>query len=245
MTSTYSQNFAFEPPQPSGGSFAPFDADDFAARIIGLLPQAWFNDAAKAPGGNLWALVSGLSASDAEQYSRIAALRRSLRLATAGSLDDLEVISRDFFGDTLPPQTGESVESYRRRIGLRLFLPGGTREALRIGLRRLTGQEPVIIEPWNPGDCGAWDGPFGWDAAGVWGDLDLPWQGFVRTRRPATTLALDTPITGAWDGLAGWDGPPLHFADALQAQIPDNSVVYDTVNAVRPEGTTVWVQIRS
>ena len=246
MTATYSQNFSFAPSPPPGlGGPEPFGADDFAARIVRLLPQLWFNDAAKAPGGNLWAIVSGMSAADADFYSRIGALKRALRLTTAESVDDLAVIARDFFGSALPPQPAEALATYRRRIGLRLFLPGGTREALRVALNRLTGQDPVIIEPWNPADCGAWDGVRGWDTAGVWGDLDLPWQGFVRTRRPATTLALESPVIGAWDGLAGWDQPPLGFIDGLQAQIIPDSVVYDTINAVKPTGITVWVQIAS
>ncbi len=242
-TTQYSQNFAYEPPpsvQTSGP--APFSPDDFTSRIIQLLPQPWFGDAAKAPGGNLWALVSGMAASDADLYTRISSLKQSLRLLSAQTIADLAVIAQDFFGTDLLPLTGESVDAYRSRISLRLFLPGGTRQALRLSLNRLVGQDPVIIEPWNPGDCGAWDGPIAWDTAGHWGHLDLPWQGFVQTRRPMSVLTPPGPVLAAWDGAAGWDQPTLYFADALQAQVIPDSVVYDAINAVKPEGTTVWVQ---
>lgn len=243
MTATYSQNFLFEPPpQPGPGGTTPFGPDDFSTRIIQLLPQAWFNDAAKAPGGNLWAIVSGMAASDADLYARIGSLRQSLRLLSAETLEDLVAIAQDFFGSGLPPRAAESVESYRTRISLRLFLQGGTRDALRIALTRLVGQEPIIVEPWNAGDCGAWDGPLGWDTAGLWGDLDLPWQGFVQTKRPPSSIVVDSPVIGAWDGLAGWDLPNLSFNDALQGQITPDSVVYDAINSVKPEGITVWVQ---
>ena len=244
MTITYSQNFPFDPPPPPGsGGLAPFSADNFAVRIIQLLPQAWFNDAAKTPGGNLWALVSGLSAADADQYSRIGSLKRALRMTTAETIEDLEVIARDFFGTAQPPLTAETIATYRKRIGLRLFLPGGTRDAIRVALNRLVGEDPVIIEPWNPGDCGAWDGALGWDIAGLWGDLDMPWQGFVQTRRPISTLVPAAPVIGGWDTLAGWDQPQLSFADPLQPQIIPDSVIYDTLNAVKPERTTIWYQI--
>ncbi|MBO9539693.1 hypothetical protein J7643_03775 [bacterium] len=244
MSSTYSPNFLFEPPPaPSSDGSIPFGPDDFASRIIQLLPQAWFNDAAKAPGGNLWAIVSGFATSDADIYTRIGALGRSLRLNSAETLEDLAVIAKDFFGASLPPLDGESPDAYRNRIGLRLFLPGGTRDALRVALTRLLGQAPVIVEPWNPGDCGAWDGPLGWDGPGLWGDLDLPWQGFVQTKRPSSSIAADGPVIGAWDGLAGWDQSFLGFNDALRSQITPDSVVYDAINAVKPEGVTVWVQL--
>lgn len=244
MTSTYSSNFFFEPPPPPNpGGSASFGPDDFTSRIVQLLPQAWFNDAAKAPGGNLWAIVSGMAATDADCFARIGSLRRNLRLLSAETLADLSIIAQDFFGLALPPRSGESVESYRTRIGLGLFLADGTRDALHSALKRLVGQDPVIIEPWNPGDCGAWDGPIGWDVAGVWGDLDLPWQGFVRTRRPTSSVVVDGPVVGAWDGLAGWDQPNLAFNDSIQAQVIPDSVVYEAINAVKPEGTIVWVQI--
>ncbi|MNL64981.1 hypothetical protein D3C87_1892580 [compost metagenome] len=50
-------------------------------------------------------------------------------------------------------------------------------------------------------------------------------------------------MIGAWDGLAGWDLPDLGFNDALRSQITPDSVVYAAINAVKPEGVTVWVQL--
>lgn len=243
MSATYSPNFLFEPPlPPSPGGELPFGPDDLARRIIQLLPQAWFNDQAKAPGGNLWAIASGFSVTDAAFYSRIQALRRHLRLTSADTLDDLALIARDFFGTSLPPLEGESPDAYRTRLGLRLFRPAGTKSALQEALTRQVGQHPLIVEPWHPGDCGAWDGPLGWDGPGLWGDLDCPWQGFVLTKRPASRIVITGVLVGAWDGLAGWDLPALGFQDGLQAQITPDSVVYDAINAVKPEGITVWVQ---
>lgn len=243
MSAIYSQNFPYSPPTAESQiGPEPFSPDDFTSRIIELLPPAWFNDAAKAPGGNLWAVLSGIAASDADVYAKIGALKNNLRLQSAPTIADLAIIAADFFGLALPALPGESVEVYRTRIGLRLFLPGGTRDALRQALNRLVGQDPVIVEPWNPADCGAWDGPSGWDGSGLWGDLDAPWQGYVMTKRPVSSIVPDGPIIGAWEGQAGWDLGQLSFADALQGQILPDSVVYDIINAVKPEGTTIWVQ---
>lgn len=230
---------------------ALFDLADFTGRLIATIPRVWFGDAALAPdtpttpSGAAYALLSGIASGDTALYSNIQTLKQNSRMLTTQDQGVLALFAQDFFGaGVLPPLVGESLENYRARIIARLLIPGGTREGIRRTVYALTGRNPVIIEPWSPLDCGAWDVPtWGFDVAGCWTDPNPPWTGFVRVQRPLSIAANGQPYYGAWDGVAGYDTPVLYYSDLQPLQTVSDATLYSAINAAKAEGTTVWVQL--
>jgi hypothetical protein len=225
---------------------ALFGIDEWAGRFIRLVPRTWFSDVARKIGGRFYALMAGFGEGAAFIYQAIQTLRANSRLLTTQDIAVLTLFSRDFFGGTLPFLAGETPDQYRRRILARMFLPGGTREGIRRSVYNLTGLSPVLIEPWNPNDCGAWDvGPWGYDVAGAWGDPTLPWTGFARIQRPTSVASNGQPYAYAYDaGYAGYDTPLGDFADLQPLSTIPDSQLYAAVDGAKAIGTTVWVQLQ-
>ncbi len=72
---------------------------------------------------------------------------------------NLDLISKDYFGNELPRQPNETDNSFRNRILITLLQPKATRPAMRTALFRLTGIEPIIYEPFSVLDNGAYNVP--------------------------------------------------------------------------------------
>ena len=231
---------------------ALFDLADFTSRLIATIPRVWFGDASLAPdtpttpSGAAYALLSGVAAGDTALYANIQTLKQNTRILSTQDLGVLALMAQDFLGvGVLPPYATETANAYRSRLLARLLLPGGTREGIRRAVFNLTGTNPTIIEPWSPGDCGAWDAPtWGFDVAGAWGDQTLPWQGFLRIQRPVSVASNGTPYYGVWDGFAGYDSPSLYYADLTPIQTISDAAIYQAVAAAKPEGVIAWVQLR-
>lgn len=224
---------------------AKFDLNDWTRRAIALVPRIWFSDSARKAGGNFFALMAGFGEGAAFVYQQIQKLKANSRLLTTQDMDVLAAYSQDFFGNALPPLAGETVDQYRKRILARLFLPGGTREGLRRAIFNLTGKNPVLIEPWNPNDCGAYDiGPWGYDVAGAWGDLNMPYQGLVRIQRPSSVASNGQPYAFAYDaGYAGYDSPLGNYPDLQPIQTVPDAMIYKAIEDAKLYGTTIWVQL--
>jgi hypothetical protein len=214
------------------------DKADIAVRIRSKLPP-WFDGAASPVvdgfvQGAAWALSC--------VYSLYAYAQTQTRIksATDGWLD---LIAADFFGSKVTRSQNQSDTSFLARIIANLFRERNTRNAITSVLTAITGRPPRIIEPWNPGDTGAWDMGLYWDSAGYWGgDSDLPYQSFVTAYRPLS--ASNTDLAG-WDvPTGGWDTGVLFWADELSGAVTDADIIA-AVESVRMAGTIIWLDIES
>ena len=208
------------------------DTADIAARIRAVLPARWFPDDSPV----LDALLTGLAAGASSLYSLLAYVRTQSRLATASD-SFLDAISQDFFGPRLPRRGAELDDPYRDRIAAALVREHATRPALVAVLEGLTGRSPTIFEPARPADTGSYAGPaLGYGVAGAWGNLNLPFQVFVRARRPAAT-GIAT--------IAGYGTPgPLARATLADAggQVADTDI-YAAITSVMPTASIAWTSI--
>ena len=218
------------------------DQNDFQQRIISVMPS-WFGDITTAPviGG----LISGASYVYAQCYSLLASARQQTRIATAtggfaGYMDMIALASWDFFGDTLPRKPNEADGPFRARILAALFPQRVTRQGMMTALTLLTGTPPVLFEPWRPADAAC----AGYAYAGVSraGSPNTPAQAFITVTLPSGNGGAS--IAGASCNYAGAGSPYMAaVSEAILAGNITDQDVYDTVNAFKAEGTTMWVQI--
>ena len=214
------------------------DQNDFQSRIIGDLPP-WFGDVIVDP------IVSGLVAAGAYVMSTCYAVlgyvrpQTRIRTATDGWLD---LASQDYLGDTLPRKTAESDTAFRSRILANLLGERATRPGMIKALTVLTGNAPVIFEPWRPADAACANASY----AGVSraGSYTTPAQAFITVTLPPGDGG--GGIAGAATNYAGAGCGYMAAADAstLGSAIADEDV-YNTVNAFKAEGTTMWVEINN
>lgn len=102
----------------------------FVQRIIQSLPAAWWAQAALVPGGVTYVVLLAMAA--ALYYHKAGQLDYTIlqtRILTATGLN-LENISNDFFGSSLPRIAGESDMSYAARIIAQIQAPKATIAAL-------------------------------------------------------------------------------------------------------------------
>ena len=219
------------------------DTADIVRRLRAELPSRWFADDAPV----LNAVLTGAATVLAVVYGWITYARRQARIATADAYW-LDIISRDFFATALPRRQGEADASFRNRIFARLFRDTSTRAGIIAGVAFLTGRTATIIEPWNTGDCGAWNnGRMAWGTAGAWGSLALPNQFFMQVKRPNS---------GGVSGVQGWGTQPQMVggwgvgaiewvsASMFQGAVSDADI-YATITDLKAAGTTAWVNISS
>jgi hypothetical protein len=218
------------------------DANDMMARLVALLPLRWFPDTRPV----LSAVLSGLSDGWAWLYNMLGYVRLQTRIATATD-SFLDLISQDFFNGALPRRFGETDSAFRSRIQHELLRPRATRPALVAELTNLTGRTPTVFEPARPADTGAWTQMLGYNTAGGWGSLMLPFQLFVTAFRP---LGTGVPNVGGWGHLpagaaaGGWNTGAMEYASLamVQSQVTDadiNSAIATTV----PVAVTAWTRI--
>lgn len=217
------------------------DQADFLARIKALLPNGWFRD--ETPildavlGGIAWALsfIYGLTA-----YAK---LQTRIATATDGFLD---LISFDFFGNSLPRKLQELDSAFRARIQAELLLQRATRYGLIRALQILTGRTPIVFEPARPLDTGAYNcNIWGYNAAGGYGSLQLPFQAFVTAYRP---------IGQGIPNVAGYGNPEGAYNTGSQTEYANPSMIlgavtdsdiYAAVDSVKPAASIIWTQIQS
>ena len=215
------------------------DTTDMAGRTLAALPVGWFPDDAPT----LAMVLAGISASQSFIYGLFQTAKAQERIATASGAF-LDAISADFFGIGLPRFLNETDAQYRTRISAELLREKGTRAGLIRALTDLTGRAPIVFEPQNIADSGAWDtGTLYYDALGGWTDPSLTFQVFITAFRPASGGAVG--VSG-WDGLdAYWDaGTAFWWIDdsMVSGQVTD-AAIYARVASVIPAGTQAWVAI--
>ena len=214
------------------------DAADFQQRIIGVLPR-WFGDVSSSP------VVSGLIGASAyvfaQVYSLLAYVRLQTRIRTATD-GWLDLASQDYFGNALPREGNEADTAFRARILATLFPQRVTRPGMLGALTVLTGTPPVLFEPWRPADCFV----LGYSSLGIGqlGSYQMPAQAFISVTLPSGNGGAGIAGLGSnYAGLgSGWLALPgaSQLAGSVSAQD-----VYDTVNAFKAEGTTMWVEIQN
>jgi hypothetical protein len=209
------------------------DQADLFTRLRSIIPSSWFP--ADAPVAS--ALINAAAWALSSIYAQItyATLQTRIKTATDSNLD---LISQDFFGNTLPRFINELDGAFRARILANLFVKGPTRRAMSAVLGLVTGRVPDIFEPSNPTDSGGWDGGAFWDSSmGRWGD-PLPYQSFVTAYRPTggtASLAEWDTWRMSWDSYGAW-------SDIQPAQITDAAIIA-AVESTRAIGTIVWMRI--
>ena len=237
------------------------DADGFAMRMAQTFPNGWAsNDARYTVTGVVYNVLKMIGEElhfeldEALQYALDA-----MRIDTAqnGALD---LASLDFFGtDTfeLPRLPGETDAEFSARILENLLPTGATRKAVTAAVKRVTGSEPRVIEPWRPSDTGVLDGQPGngmvfWDVDNAvtpfrWTNPGLPWQGFIEFEIPAAQPFGATP-TPCYDvaTVFYWDVPTARGAwliDPSPSSFVGVQSVYDAINRTKVFGTIVWVRV--
>lgn len=216
------------------------DIDDFTARLRAALPEGWFGDVAPVRD----TLLAGPSQIGAWLYDLLAYTAQQMRLLTASGIA-LDAIAADFFGESLLRGAGQTDGSFRAAIIANLFRERGTRQAVVRILQDITGNTPTVFEPTRPLDTGAYGIGYGYGLAGGWGSMLLPDTAFVRIRR---RVGDGIPYVAGYGTPSGGYGRASRAAYVSLQQIADqvrDADIYAAVDAVRPVGTTVWVQIAS
>jgi hypothetical protein len=227
----YDQVVATIDPAPElGGS------DDIVRRVKLLLPKGWWNDVAPIRD----AIIGGVADVATWSYGLVAYAKKQTRVAWATDIW-LDIISKDYFRYTLPRRVNEHDDAFRLRIQKELIRERVTRKGMIDALTDLTGNIPVIFEPWNTGDTGAWDeGHFAWDISGGWGDTILPAQSFVNVVPPGAGISM----APGWDVAAmGWDIAGMWGDMNMISGTVTDQDIYNTINLTRPTGAIVWTQL--
>lgn len=215
------------------------DFDDIHSRLQALLPAGWFGD--KSP--VLDCVLSSCALSLTWCYSLYAYARLQTRIATASD-SWLDIAARDFFGTRLIRDEGMPDNELRRKISKSLFCERGTRQAITITLKELTGLAPTIIEPLRPADTGGYGIPTtGYGMDGRYGSRSIPYQAFVIAHRSVKSDTTDDCPQYETSDISSHsatenDDMTMSSGKATDAQI------YAAITAVKMQGTIVWVRVQ-
>ena len=193
------------------------DQQDFIARFRALLPSSGFPQGplSQNPYPVLAGLLAGAANAFAEIYSLIRYAKAQTRMATVSDAF-LDLAAMDYVGARVQRRPSETDSSFRERITNEVIRIRNTRQSIIIALTQLTTRPPIVYEPWNTNDTGAYGfayyggGPF--PGIGCYGSMGLPFTIFVQAFRPITF------------------------------SIPD-SEIYAAVNSVRAAGVTVYLSL--
>ena len=237
------------PAAPIGGQA------DFLQRLKSALPTGWFppqNTTSANLSPVLDAILSGPAWTNSWAYSLLSYTQNETRIATATDVW-LDIIAQDYFGTRIQRYVGETDAAFSARIRANLFAPAATRQAIYNIILALTGNAPVIFEPWNTGDAGgygggdavAWTG-VAYNFAGGYGNLQLPFQAFIEVERPIGKGIAN--VGGYYQG-SGWAGGGYNQGaieyvnpSIISQQVPD-AAIYAAIAAAAPAGSIMWVQL--
>lgn len=214
------------------------DQNDITNRIYRWLPSRWFPT---GPGTLVYAVVSGLAGGLAAVYALIAYAGMQIRIATATD-GFLDLISGDYFGDTLPRNQGELDSVFSARIRREIMRERDTRRAIDRIIFDTTGNHPTIIEPNRTSDIGCWRQGFAW-GTGNYGSRGLPFQLFVTTPRENPN---PFPIMMGWRATLGaYRGPYAAYAlpSIFPPPQPPDAAIIAAIEKVRAAGITVWLSL--
>lgn len=214
------------------------DQSDILKRLKSVLPR-WFGDSSAILDG----ILNGLAWSSSFVYSlwAYAKLQARIKTATDGWLD---MIAADFFGTSIRRQANQSDASFRSRIIINLFRERATRTGIVKVLQDLTGRTPLVFEPMRPADTGGYGtNSLGYNMAGGYGSLLLPYQAFVTAYRPVGT---GIPNVSGYGGAASGYGVASQGEYAAISMVKDavtDADIYAAVDSVKPAATIIWTRI--
>jgi hypothetical protein len=222
------------------------DTSDFVRRLRAVLPARWFPASAPV----LTGVLTGFASVWASLYTLLIYVIRQSRIATATGVF-LDMIALDFFQGRISRNKSEPDTHFRLRILTEILRPRATRAAVSQALTDLTGIRPIIFEPADTTDTGGYNrGGVGYNVAGGWGDLDLPFQAFITAFRPSGggisgvsgygNIGLGITTTG---GLGGYGQGTIEWAnlEMIQGGITDADI-YATVAAAMPVASIGWTR---
>jgi hypothetical protein len=218
---------------------------DILQRIKAILPVRWFGQNTPV----LDSVLSSLAAGWASLFDLVNYTKSQTRISTAFDVW-LDIVATDYFGDRIRRRSGESDASFRPRILAELLRDRCTRVAIYTLLKDLTGRAPAIFEPTNPGDTGCYGslatgniGGIGYCTSGGWGNLNLPFQLFVRAFRP---IAMGVAMTNGWGGNLGayGAGASTYIGLGMDSTQPGDLEVYQNVGRTTAIGTIAWISIQ-
>ena len=215
-------------------------AANIRSRLKAVLPSRWFSDSAPI----LDALLAAHAAGWAQIHVALDYLRQQTRVTTATD-SWLDMISVDLFGKRLPRRPNENDNTYRFRISEEISRERCTRLAISKAIVDLTGKKPLIFEAANCGDTGGYGSitadsvaGVGYNIAGGWGNLNLPFQVF---------LTVSYPKGNGIAALPGWCASAFGFFavssgyGAASINV-SNDDICRAVLGVLPAGVTSWIR---
>ncbi len=134
------------------------DQNDIFQRLKSVLVP-WFGDTTPILDAFL---KGGFGTTGSFIYSLYLFLKAQTRIKTATG-DFLDLIAKDFFGNTLVRYTGELDSSFRTRILSSLLQEKATRKGMIDVLTKLTGRSPAVLEGFYPTDTLYYDNNFFYD----------------------------------------------------------------------------------
>lgn len=223
------------------------DNNDMQARLQAVLPTSWF----KSPTPIKNALLAGIGWMHAQSYALLNYVKQQSRVATASDIF-LDIAAQDYTGARVARRLQEGDSSFRSRLQTALLPNAATRSASRAQLFQLTGNVPVVFEPTQPMDTGAYGyGGLGYNAAGGYGSLNLPFQALVSIKRP---VSQGVPNWAGYNGNAsspayapgGYGVGLMAYSDIAQAfDGVTDAEIYQAIAALQPIGSTAWTQIHA
>lgn len=213
------------------------DIDDCHGRLLVALPSGWM------AGPVVSALLYGVATVLAFCFALLGAVRAQARITTASG-DQLDLVAADFFGNALLRSAGEPDASLRARIKAGLFRERGTRKAAVQVLEQLTGYKPLIAEPFQATDCGAYGQALsGYGSAGCYGSQQCPASAFITAFHAPGPWAGNLP--GYGNANTGYGAPRGAYLPAASLEDAGNQPIYAALEAARPEGVVWWVRVRA
>ena len=212
------------------------DQTDISTRLMARMPP-WFSAASAA----VTAIFAGVSAAFAQIYAMLSFVVAQMRLGTTSG-GFLDMFAADYFGSYIVRRVSQNDAALLARIKALFFMKRNTRAGMIAALTTLTGRAPKIIELMNPGDTGGYrtTGLF-YGSAGCYGSLVSPGQVLMVAYRASSGVSANLP--GLRTAPAGYRSAGTYYGNLGGGSNVTDQDILDTINAVRPAGTTAWVRL--
>ena len=224
---------------------------DIVSRVKQEIPKRWFSFVAPYRD----AILGGLADSASWCFGLIGYARAQTRLASAYGIW-LDIFAYDFLGLFLTRNNAED-NVFRALIRATILQERVTRPGMVNAITTITGGNvPMVFEPWNTFDTGAYSAPGGARAPnqygsmgynvgrGGYGNMNLPGQVFIQIVRGfgsgvPSVVGYGNAPGGYGVGNIEYVGPSSELWGVTDAMI------YDLINKTKPTGTTCWVAFQT
>ena len=232
----------------TAGVFPPtvipdLDEDDFAKRMVALIPRVWTSDAARKPGGVMYTLFRALGIEKTILLGQLLYALQASRVSTAIEAG-LDSVALDYFGPDIARTPGQPDSSFRNTIYANLLASAVTRPAMNLLLTQLIGIPPRLMEPRSTHDTCTWDNLSYYDIDTVansfrWGDPGLRFQAFAEARRPTFAGHGNYPMW-SYDGGWSWDTATSAWLEPSEEWFLTVKRIDQLMTKSKAFGITVW-----